>query len=543
MFLAFSAVLMLTGCQKEDTIDPTKFTVAFNTNGGSEVKAVIVEEGKKLTKPTDPTKGEFIFVGWFKEATWTTAWDFENDVVTKDITLYAKWTTVTYTITFNTNGGSAVAPLTVAKGSTAIKPLPPTKNDAAFDNWYKEVALANVYDFSTAVNADITLYAKWVTVTRETLQILVDDAQVVNSSNYTTDSYNAMRVKLEAAYQVLQSSNPTTQQIATAYTELSAAINALVALPNRAVVDVYISKVIDGVVYVNKGQSFNLYAYATDATGESATDRRVTFTYDVAQLATWAEGDIHTEETSLWFSTKSTLTAGAEVSVIIKSAENPAISKTITLKVAAEGEVKTMFINAVNALPAPDKIEYKHYDAINEAYDIYYSIPDQQDPAVQAAYTKLRDCDDAYYKLPSRVKYSFKGNVCTMIGLAGISEEEELGEYAFAANGAFPSGTYSQNGWGDSSKEFYQNRLTFKSDGTGILEYREAEDANGTGATAWEEETTFTYTYSGTQAAGGMFYITMNWDEDNVEPEPGVKSVRSASIARASHSIFKMIKR
>lgn len=90
----------LQDAKKEDTIDPTKFTVTFNTDEGSEVNAVMVQEGKKLTKPTNPTKGEFIFVGWFKEATWTNAWDFEKDVVTKDITLYAKWTTITYTITF-----------------------------------------------------------------------------------------------------------------------------------------------------------------------------------------------------------------------------------------------------------------------------------------------------------------------------------------------------------------------------------------------------------------------------------------------------------
>lgn len=436
-----------------------------------------------------------------------------------------------------------VAPLTAAKGSTAIKPLPPTKNNVAFDNWYQEAALTNVYDFSTAVNANITLYAKWITVTRETLQTLFDDSHMVNSSNYTRESYEAMVVKRQAAYMVLQSGNPTTQQIVNAYTELSVAMNALVALPRIAVVDVSIRNVIDGVVYINQGQSFNLYAYAIGANGEDATDRRVLFSYNAEQLATLAEGDIHIEEASLWFYAKSTLTPGTTVSLSVKSAENPAIFKTITLKVAGQGEIKTMFINAVNALPTPDKIEYKHYDAITMAFDIYQSVPyeERQDAAIEAAYRKLNKCYNAYYDLPQRMKYSFKGNLCTLIELVGLDKEEEADKYIFAAAGTFPAGTYTQNGWdSDGKDDYYQKRITLKNDGTGIVEYREAKDANGTEATEWEEDETFTYTNQGTQAAGGMLLITFNWDDEEEpvvpNPEPGVKSV--SSVNTTSHKIM-----
>lgn len=520
MFMALSAVLLFTGCQKDEPPTRTEFTVTFNSDGGSEVSAVKVVENKKISKPTNPTKGEFIFVGWFKEATWVNAWDFDKDVVTKNITLYAKWTTVTYTVTFNTNGGSVVDPLTVAKGSTAVKPVPPTKKDAAFDNWYQEVALTNVYDFSTAVNSNITLYAKWITVTRETLQTLVDDAQQINGSNYTNESYSAMTLKLEAARVVLQSENPTPQQIANAYAELSAAMSALVALPNRGVTDVQINNVIDGVVYATQGSELHLYAYAVSANNEPATDKRVTFTYDASKLAAWTEGEIHVEDNRLWFSTKSTLAAGATVSVTVKSAENPAISKTVTLKVAGKEELKTMFINAVNALPSPDKISYEHYDAITKAKDMYYTLSyeDQQDEAVKVAKEKLSKCDAAYYNLPQRIKYSFKGNICTMIGLVGVSEEEEIGEFTFAANGAFPAGTYTQSGWESNGKDrYYQYRLTFKADGTALSEFRESKDANGADATEWIDGGTSTYTNQGTQAAGGMFFIYFEQDEPEVD--------------------------
>ena len=67
-----------------------------------------------------------------------------------------------YTVTFNSKGGSEVAAQTVASGETATKPSDPTKADATFVNWYTdEEATTNVYDFTTPVTGDITLYAGW----------------------------------------------------------------------------------------------------------------------------------------------------------------------------------------------------------------------------------------------------------------------------------------------------------------------------------------------------------------------------------------------
>lgn len=66
-------------------------TVTFNSDGGSEVASQTVEDGVTATRPADPTKTDYTFGGWFKEDTLTTEWDFDNDKVTEDITLYAKW--------------------------------------------------------------------------------------------------------------------------------------------------------------------------------------------------------------------------------------------------------------------------------------------------------------------------------------------------------------------------------------------------------------------------------------------------------------------
>lgn len=70
---------------------PTKYTVTFNTNGGSDIVAIQVEKGQKMTAPTPPNKPGFAFDGWYKESALTTPWVFETDIVLADTTLYAKW--------------------------------------------------------------------------------------------------------------------------------------------------------------------------------------------------------------------------------------------------------------------------------------------------------------------------------------------------------------------------------------------------------------------------------------------------------------------
>ena len=71
---------------------------------------------------------------------------------------------VFYTVTFNSNGGNAVSPITnLASGSTIEKPVDPSNPGyGIFDGWYKEDDLSNAWDFSgDTVTTDITLFAKW----------------------------------------------------------------------------------------------------------------------------------------------------------------------------------------------------------------------------------------------------------------------------------------------------------------------------------------------------------------------------------------------
>ena len=141
-----------------------KFTVSFNSNGGSSVASQTVNAGEKAVKPADPTKANFIFAGWYCDADLTEAYDF-NTPVLSNITLYAKWTAEsgTFTVTFNSNGGSAVPSQVVKSGEKAVKPSNPTKSGCTFSGWYSDAALTTQYNFNSAVTANITLYAKWTT--------------------------------------------------------------------------------------------------------------------------------------------------------------------------------------------------------------------------------------------------------------------------------------------------------------------------------------------------------------------------------------------
>ena len=142
------------------SIPNLKFIVTFD-NEGTRTTAII-DNGVKLTAPAAPTKEGYRFGGWYYDNSGSKAkWNFDTDTVTRAMTLTAKWVQ-TYTVAFDTNGGSAVAPVTVDAGSTATKPADPMKSGYTFGGWYKDSTLQTPWDFANdTVTAATTLYAKW----------------------------------------------------------------------------------------------------------------------------------------------------------------------------------------------------------------------------------------------------------------------------------------------------------------------------------------------------------------------------------------------
>ncbi len=139
-----------------------EYTVTFNSYGGTPVPpAQEVEYGLTATKPDDPTLKGYTFAFWYlgDDEQNATAYDF-NTPVTENITLTAKWNINKYTVTFNSYGGTPVPPAQeVEYGLTATEPATaPTKTGYTFDGWYLG---DEKYDFSDAVEQNITLYANW----------------------------------------------------------------------------------------------------------------------------------------------------------------------------------------------------------------------------------------------------------------------------------------------------------------------------------------------------------------------------------------------
>ena len=129
-------------------------TVTFDSDGGSAVAAQTIRHGNRATRPAvNPTRAGFVFDGWFSG---DTEWNF-NNTITAPITLTAKWTAA-HIVTFNSNGGSAVAAQTIRHGNTATRPTNPTRSGFAFDGWFDGDA---EWNFNTAITAPITLTAKW----------------------------------------------------------------------------------------------------------------------------------------------------------------------------------------------------------------------------------------------------------------------------------------------------------------------------------------------------------------------------------------------
>ncbi|WPK13591.1 InlB B-repeat-containing protein [Lysinibacillus louembei] len=138
------------------------YTVTFNTNGGTTINTETVQYGDQIQQPTDPTKVGHTFVGWYKDSGLNIEWDFATDVVTEPTILYAKWQANSYTIAFDTNGGTAITTETVNYGNKMNPPTPPTKAEHTFVGWYKDSTLNSEWDFATdIVTENTTLYAKW----------------------------------------------------------------------------------------------------------------------------------------------------------------------------------------------------------------------------------------------------------------------------------------------------------------------------------------------------------------------------------------------
>ena len=135
-----------------------QYTIAFDTNGGSEIAPITQDYGTKITAPDNPTRKGYTFKGWDKE--------IPETMPAENITVKAQWEINQYTIAFDTNGGSEIAPITQDYGTKITAPDNPTRKGYTFKGWDKEIP-------ETMPAENITITARWKDTEKPTGEIII----------------------------------------------------------------------------------------------------------------------------------------------------------------------------------------------------------------------------------------------------------------------------------------------------------------------------------------------------------------------------------
>ena len=135
-----------------------QYTITFDTNGGSEIAPITQDYGTEITAPDNPTRKGYTFKGWDRE--------IPETMPAENITVKAQWKINQYTITFDTNGGSEIAPITQDYGTEITAPDNPTRKGYTFKGWDKEIP-------ETMPAENITITARWKDTEKPTGEIII----------------------------------------------------------------------------------------------------------------------------------------------------------------------------------------------------------------------------------------------------------------------------------------------------------------------------------------------------------------------------------
>ena len=135
-----------------------QYTITFDTNGGSEIVPITQDYGTEITAPNNPTRKGYTFMGWDKE--------IPETMPAENITVKAQWEINQYTITFDTNGGSGIAPITQDYGTEITAPDNPTRKGYTFKGWDKEIP-------ESMPAENLTITARWKDTEKPTGEIII----------------------------------------------------------------------------------------------------------------------------------------------------------------------------------------------------------------------------------------------------------------------------------------------------------------------------------------------------------------------------------
>ena len=135
-----------------------QYIITFDTNGGSEIAPITQDYGTAITAPDNPTRKGYTFKGWDKE--------IPKTMPAENITVKAQWEINQYTIAFDTNGGSEIAPITQDYGTKITAPADPTRKGYTFKGWDKKIP-------ETMPAENITITARWKDTEKPTGEIII----------------------------------------------------------------------------------------------------------------------------------------------------------------------------------------------------------------------------------------------------------------------------------------------------------------------------------------------------------------------------------
>lgn len=141
-----------------------QYTITFDTDGGSDIASITQDYGTAITAPADPNKTGYTFAGWDTEIPTT--------MPAGDMTIKANWAVNQYTISFDTDGGSTIDPITQGYGTDITAPAAPTKTGYTFAGWDRAIP-------ATMPAGDMTITAHWAAC---------DHANSGNKPTCTTDA-------------------------------------------------------------------------------------------------------------------------------------------------------------------------------------------------------------------------------------------------------------------------------------------------------------------------------------------------------------------
>jgi uncharacterized repeat protein (TIGR02543 family) len=164
------AALLLPGCENpvaDKKQETERYTITFESHGGSPVAAITGDAGTAVDRPADPEKEGYAFTGWRSAETQGTLYTWPH-TLGADVTMHAHWRDTArpppaqHTITFDSQEGSAVDPVTADAGTQVAKPGNPLREGYAFQGWYDAASGGTEYtDWPHTLTGDVTMYARW----------------------------------------------------------------------------------------------------------------------------------------------------------------------------------------------------------------------------------------------------------------------------------------------------------------------------------------------------------------------------------------------